>query len=150
MIIESLHTAFSPKGEVKEGITRLYLDEFSGPCNEKAGKLFSGMNIRFVSEGGVSVQVDPKGTGQFVSFRSLSGGEKAAVAFLLMLMFASISGAGILILDELSILDESVLDALLTILKEHEDEYDMAVLACVEHADTQELLKKNGIGIMKI
>lgn len=148
--LESLHTAFSPKGEVKEGITRLYLDEFSGPCNEKAGKLFPGMNIRFVSEGGVSVQVDPKGTGQFVSFRSLSGGEKAAVAFLLMLMFASISGTGIMILDELSVLDESVLDALLMILKEHEDEYDMAVLACVEHADTQELLKKNGLGIMKI
>ena len=148
--LESLHTAFSPKGEVKEGITRLYLDEFSGPCNEKAGKLFPGMNIRFVSEGGVSVQVDPKGTGQFVSFRSLSGGEKAAVAFLLMLMFASISGAGILILDELSILDESVLDALLTILKEHENEYDMAVLACVDHADTRELLKKHEFGIMKI
>ena len=148
--LETLHTAFSPKGEVKEGITRLYLDEFSGPCNEKAGKLFPGMNIRFVSEGGVSVQVDPKGTGQFVSFRSLSGGEKAAVAFLLMLMFASISGAGVLILDELSILDESVLDALITILKEHENEYDMAVLACVDHADTRELLKKYGIKIMKI
>ena len=148
--LESLHTAFSPKGEVKEGITRLYLDEFSGPCNEKAGKLFPGMNIRFVSEGGVSVQVDPKGTGQFVSFRSLSGGEKAAVAFLLMLMFASISGTGILILDELSVLDESVLDALLMILKEHEDEYDMAVLACVDHMDTRELLKKYGLKIMKI
>ena len=148
--LESLHTAFSPKGEVKEGITRLYLDEFSGPCNEKAGKLFPGMNIRFVSEGGVSVQVDPKGTGQFVSFRSLSGGEKAAVAFLLMLMFASISGAGIMILDELSVLDESVLDALLLILKEHEDEYDMAVLACVDHTDSRELLEKYGLEIMKI
>ena len=148
--LESLHTAFSPKGEVKEGITRLYLDEFSGPCNEKAGKLFPGMNIRFVSEGGVSIQVDSKGTGQFINFRSLSGGEKAAVAFLLMLMFASISGARIVILDELSILDESVLDALLTILKEHEDEYDMAVLACVDHMDTRELLKKYGLKIMKI
>ena len=78
-------------------------------------------SCEMVSEGGVSVQVDPKGTGQFVSFRSLSGGEKAVVAFLLMLMFASISGAGIMILDELSVLDESVLDALLLILKEHED-----------------------------
>ena len=72
------------------------------------------------------------------------------MAFLLMLMFASISGAGILILDELSVLDESVLDALLLILKEHEDEYDMAVLACVDHADTRELLEKHEFGIMKI
>ena len=94
--------------------------------------------------------MDSKGTGQFINFRSLSGGEKAAVAFLLMLMFASISGARIVILDELSILDESVLDALLTILKEHEDEYDMAVLACVDHMDTRELLKKYGLKIMKI
>ena len=53
------------------------------------------------------------------------------MAFLLMLMFASISGAGVLILDELSIMDEGVLDALLEILKENGDEYDMAVLACV-------------------
>ena len=148
--LEALHEVFSPKGEVKKGITRLYLDEFSGPCNEKAGKLFPGMSIRFVSEEGVSVQVDPKGTGQYVSFRSLSGGEKAAVAFLLMLMFASISGIGILILDELSIMDEGVLDALLAILKENGDEYDMAVLACVSHADTLELLGKHGLEVMKI
>ena len=148
--LEALHSAFSPRGEVKEAITRLYLDEFSGPCNEKAGKLFPGMNIRFVSEGGVSVQVDPKGTGQYVSFRSLSGGERAAVAFLLMLMFATISGTGILILDELSIMDESVLDALLTILTEHEGEYDMAILACVNHTDTMELLGKHGLQITKI
>ena len=148
--LEALYSAFSPKGEVKKEITRLYLDEFSGPCNEKAGKIFPGMSIRFVSEEGVSVQVDPKGTGQYVSFRSLSGGEKAAVAFLLMLMFASISGIGILILDELSIMDEGVLDALLAILKENGDEYDMAVLACVSHADTLELLKKHGLEVMKI
>lgn len=67
-----------------------------------------------------------------------------------MLMFASISGAGILILDELSIMDESVLDALLSILTEHESEYDMALLACVNHADKMELLKKHGLQIMKI
>ena len=35
-------------------------------------------------------------------------------------------------------------------LREHEDEYDMAVLACVSHADTMELLGKHGIGTMKI
>ena len=108
------------------------------------------MSIRFVSEEGVSVQADPKGTGKFVSFRSLSGGERAAVAFLLMLMFASISGAGVLILDELSIMDEGVLDALLEILKENGDEYDMAVLACVSHADTLEQLKKHDFWAMVI
>jgi phosphoribosylformylglycinamidine cyclo-ligase len=31
-----------------------------------------------------------------------------------------------------------------------EDEYDMAVLACVDHMDTRELLKKYGLEIMKI
>ena len=67
-----------------------------------------------------------------------------------MLMFASISGIGILILDELSIMDEGVLDALLAILKENGDEYNMAVLACVDHADTRELLKKYGLEVMKI
>ena len=55
-----------------------------------------------------------------------------------------------MILDELSVLDESVLDALLLILKEHEDEYDMAVLACVDHTDTRELLEKYGLEVMKI
>ena len=47
-------------------------------------------------------------------------------------------------------MDEGVLDALLEILKENGDEYDMAVLACVDHTDTRELLKKYGLGIMKI
>ena len=67
-----------------------------------------------------------------------------------MLMFATISGTGILILDELSIMDESVLDALLTILTEHEGEFDMAILACVNHAETMELLGKHGLQITKI
>ena len=47
-------------------------------------------------------------------------------------------------------MDESVLDALLTILTEHEGEYDMAILACVNHADTMELLGKHGLQITKI
>lgn len=146
---EFLADAFSPKGEVKRAVTMYYLDEFASPCNEKAGKLFPGMNIRFVPEGGVSLLVDAKGNGSYLSFDSLSEGEKVCVTFLLMSMLAELSGFRILIIDELSVLDRITLEKLIRVLKEYEKEYDMAILACVDHDDTKQVLEEQGIDMIE-
>lgn len=147
---EALHTAFSPKGEVKRAVTEFYLEEFQKPCNEYAGKLFPGMKIRFLAENGVTILVDPKGLDQYNTFDSLSGGERAAVTFLLMLMLAKLSGLRIIILDELSVLDKRAFESLLEILDDCKDEYDMAVIGCVDHADTVQALENRRIRIEKI
>ena len=122
---QDLYVAFSPKGEVKEKITSYYLEEFAEPCNEKAGKLFPDMKLKFVTQDGVKVLTDPNGSGEYLEFNSLSGGEQASVMFLLVSMLSSLSGMGVIILDELSVLDDNTFENLIRILKENS--FDMVI-----------------------
>lgn len=147
---QALYVAFSPKGEVKEKITSYYLEEFAEPCNEKAGKLFPGMKLKFITQDGVKVLTDPNGSGEYLEFNSLSGGEQASVMFLLVSMLSSLSGMGIIILDELSVLDENTFENLIRILKENSNEYDMCLIALVDHADMIKTLNKHEIPILSV
>lgn len=147
---QALYVAFSPKGEVKEKITSYYLEEFSEPCNEKAGKLFPGMKLKFITQDGVKVLTDPNGSGEYLEFNSLSGGEQASVMFLLVSMLSSLSGMGIIILDELSVLDDNTFENLIRILKENSNEYDMCLIALVDHADMIKTLNKHEIPILSV
>lgn len=142
---DALANAFSPKGEAKAAIYAYYLGEFAEICNKKADKLFPGMALKFIPKDGVTVLVDTKGTGDFISIESLSEGEKAGVTFLIMSLLSNISGFRILILDELSVLDKKALEALLSILENNKDEFDLAILACVDHDDALRILKEKGI-----
>ena len=147
---QALYVAFSPKGEVKEKITSYYLEEFAEPCNEKAGKLFPGMKLKFVTQDGVKVLTDPNGSGEYLEFNSLSGGEQASVMFLLVSMLSSLSGMGVIILDELSVLDDNTFENLIRILKENSNEYDMCLIALVDHADMIKTLNKHEIPILSV
>lgn len=147
---QALYVAFSPKGEVKEKITSYYLEEFAEPCNEKAGKLFTGMKLKFITQDGVKVLTDPNGSGEYLEFNSLSGGEQASVMFLLVSMLSSLSGMGIIILDELSVLDDNTFENLIRILKENSNEYDMCLIALVDHADMIKTLNKHEIPILSV
>lgn len=147
---QALYVAFSPKGEVKEKITSYYLEEFAEPCNEKAGKLFPGMKLKFITQDGVKVLTDPNGLGEYLEFNSLSGGEQASVMFLLVSMLSSLSGMGIIILDELSVLDDNTFENLIRILKENSNEYDMCLIALVDHADMIKTLNKHEIPILSV
>lgn len=147
---QALYVAFSPKGEVKEKITSYYLEEFAEPCNEKAGKLFPGMKLKFITQDGVKVLTDPNGSGEYLEFNSLSGGEQASVMFLLVSMLSSLSGMGIIILDELSVLDDNTFENLIRILKENSNEYDMCLIALVDHTDMIKTLNRYEIPILSV
>lgn len=147
---DGIVNAFAPKGVVKESITSYYMDAFSEPCNEKAKQLFPNMTVKFVTEQGVKVMVDTNGQGEYLKFESLSGGEKASVMFLLISMLSSLSGMGIIILDEMSVLDEQVFANLVKLLVEHQDEYDMCLIACVNHKDTIETLNRYHVPLLHL
>ena len=108
------------------------------------------MSLKFITEKGVKVLTDPNGSGEYLEFNSLSGGEKASVIFLLISMLASLSGMRIIILDELSVLDNQVFTNLIKVLKENEDEFDLCLLAAVDHDDTLKMLRQNHIRIIRI
>jgi len=147
---EQLVAAFSPKGPVKETVTHSYLDTFSAPCNELADQLFPGMRVRFTGSQGVAVEADMRGSGQFVPFSSLSGGEKACVLFLLLDMLTGMSGFRMIVMDELSVLDADVFGRLIDIMLEHTDRFDQAVIACVSHTDTEKELQDRNIPVLKL
>ena len=142
---EFMYKAFSPKGEIKKAVTEMYMKEFERPCNEKAGKLAHGMRIRFVTENGVTIYCDTEGMGHYIPFDSLSEGEQASVTFLIMLTMAGITGLRIVIMDELSVLDKESFASILQVAKEAKDEYDLALIACVDHSDTLDVLRDAGI-----
>lgn len=142
---EYLVSSFSPKGSVRKLIMEYYMDAFSEPCNEKANELFDGMKIKFVADKGVEVFADIDASGNYIPYKSLSNGEKASVTFLLMDMLSKLSGMNIIILDELSVLDPETFDKLIDLVIKNQDEYDLCVLACVNHKDNIEILDKYNI-----
>ena len=144
---EFLASAFSPKGEVKQALVVYYLGEFEKQLNQLAGRIFPGMSIKLAPEKGVTVYVDSKGTGKYISIRSLSGGEKACLTFLLMSLLSNITGCRVLILDELSVMDNKTLATFLDVLKENRDEYDLALLALVDHEDSRRILEEKGVPV---
>ena len=94
--------------------------------------------------------VDVDGTNQYISFDSLSGGEKACVTFVLLSMLSQLSGYNILIMDELSVLDKEIFEKLIKLIKSNENEFDMCMIACVNHSDIVELLNEEGISITEL
>lgn len=147
---DDLVKLFSSKGEIKEKLVSYYMHDFFLSCNKKANELFSGMSLKFVIEDGIKILVNTKVVGDFLEFNALSGGEKASVLFLMVNMLSSLSGLKMIVLDELSVLDNQVFNSLLNILKENQGEYDLCLIAAVDHSDTIQALQKNNISILNI
>lgn len=147
---EYLVESFSPKGSVRKAIMEYYMDAFSEPCNEKAKELFDNMNIKFVADKGVDVLVDVDGSGFYLPYKSLSKGERARVTFLIMDMLSSLSGMNIIIMDELSVLDPETFENLINVIVNNQDEYDLCVIACVNHEDNVKVLEKFDVNILNI
>ena len=140
---------FKNDGLVREEIIRKYMVAFEEICNEKAAKLLPGMNMKFGPDSGVKVYLDT-GDGIYKSYNSLSGGEKALYIFLMLDMMNALSGLGILIIDELSVLDRDSFAALIDLILEHKDEYSQVVLSMVNHDDTVQVIKERGLEIMEL
>ena len=140
---------FKNDGLVREEIIRKYMVAFEEICNAKAAKLLPGMNMKFVPDSGVKVYLDT-GDGIYKSYNSLSGGEKALYIFLMLDMLNALSGLGILIIDELSVLDRDSFAALIDLILAHKDEYNQVVLSMVNHDDTVQVLKDRGLKIMDL
>ncbi len=142
---DGLVRAFSPKGIVKENIMSSYMDFFTGEANKAAALLRPGMAFRFVSENGVLVTADMHGTGDYLSYASLSNGEKSVMLLALMTMLNGLTGFRLLIMDEMSVLDAETFGAVVRLLKATASTRDHAVIAAVDHTDTAEALAKEGV-----
>lgn len=147
---DSLCKDFAKKGAVPEQLMQKYMSAFEDACNMKADELTSGMRFRFTSNAGVLVEADPKGTGAFLPYAALSGGEKIEMLYILLDMMSMLSGSRMIILDELSVMDKDTFERFLKLVLAHQNEYDQIFLSMASHSDMEEILDKYGINILQI
>ena len=108
------------------------------------------MKVKFVTDNGVHVFVDVNGDDTFLDYDSLSEGEKALYIYLMLDLLNTLSGFGVLIIDELSVLDNETFSSLLDIIIEHQDDYDQIFIAMVNHDDTIQIIKDKGLNVTEI
>lgn len=139
-----LVTALAPGGTVQTSIFASYTDSFEEICNEKASALKEGMKVRFVTENGIKVFLAPDGK-RFLSYDQLSGGEKALLIYIILDMASQLTGMNVLIVDELSVLDDEVFESLVRLLCREQDSYDSIFIAAAQRKGIEDIIKKYGL-----
>lgn len=146
---EKLIKAFAEKGPVRNSIISKYLSVFENICNERSQKIRPELSFKFINDNGVVVLMD-NGKGTALPYESLSGGEKAYMIFIIMDMLNQLTGTNILILDELSVIDEKCLNALFDTVIANKEDYDHILLATVDHTDIKEAIAKKSIPVLDV
>lgn len=136
---DKLVKATADKGEVRTGVVSAFLSVFEEIINERSMKHDPAKTFTFVAEDGVTVLMNG------LKYAELSGGERAYMIFAIMDMLNVLSGARLLMADELSILDKDTFKALCMYMLEYASEYDHIFLASVDHPDLTEVTDSLGI-----
>lgn len=145
---DGLVRAFSPKGIIKQKILEDYVKLFEDQCNRTAETLKPGMRFRLKAENGIVITVT-FGDGIYLGYDSLSGGERAVMILAIMTMLNSLTGLRLIVMDEMSILDAESFGNVVKLLKETAGDRDHAVIAAVDHIDTQQVLEEQGIPVFE-
>lgn len=135
---EYLVKEFGAKGSVKEGILRQFLGDFEKDCNERLACGEKNMKMKLLFNHGIHMLISVN-DGNYITFQSLSGGEKAMILYVVTGLLATISGFGILILDELSVMDDEMLSSLMDIVKKESHVFDHVILSAVAHEGTEKI-----------
>lgn len=151
-LLDELKETLAPKSGLREKIIMSVLAPMEEHCNQLAEHLRLDFQISIQVKNGVSILCRPKATMDFVSLSSVSSGEQALAVFLILDMLNTLSGFGILVIDNLDSLDAKALDDLLLVLTREDvlDRYDHIFLAMVDHVDSLETLDKHCASIDQI
>lgn len=134
-------TALSPKSGIRETIIEIALEPIIEQMNIRASELKLNFGVSLVVDNGVHIMVNPDtstSSSKFLPLERVSSGEQAYALFLVMDTLNSLSGIGILFLDDLDKLDDGALNNLLSLItrKDIADCYSHIVLAMVDHDDS--------------
>ncbi len=147
--LDGLVKAFAEKGAVKTAIVNSYLQIFEDLCNDKSSKVRPDVDFKFVSDGGIVVLMN-NGKGAYLPYASLSGGERAYMIFILMDMLNTLTGTNLLLMDELSVVDQKCFDALLDLVTSNAANYDHILVAAVNHEDTVKSVIAHSINMIEL
>ena len=129
---DRLVKACGPKGTVREALLVRFLGTLADAANAKADLIHEGMRIAFVTERGIVPVLDPDGSGNYLHYEELSGGQKVMLLYLVMDLIRQMTGVRILMLDETGVLDDESLSALMLLIASSSD-FEMIMLATAYH-----------------
>jgi DNA repair exonuclease SbcCD ATPase subunit len=136
---DKLVKATADKGEIRTGVVSAFLSVFEEVINERSMKHDPRKKFEFIAENGVTVLMNG------LKYAELSGGERAYMIFALMDLLNVLSGARLLLLDELSVLDEDTFKNLCHYIMEYISDYDHVLISSVDHPDLQKVVDDLGI-----
>ena len=142
---ELLVKLMADKGAVRTGIVNSYLSVFEDICNERSAAIRPDVTFKFESKNGVVVKMSTGSGVAPLQFENLSGGERAYMLYIIIDMLNQLVGTRLLVLDELSVIDEETINVLLELILSHSADYDHIVLSAVDHADTVNAFKAHSI-----
>ena len=146
---DRLVKACGPKGTVREALLVRFLGTLADAANAKADLIHEGMRIAFVTERGIVPVLDPDGSGNYLRYEELSGGQKVMLLYLVMDLIRQMTGVKILMLDETGVLDDESLSALMLLIASSSD-FEMIMLATAYHRSTAEIIEHFGIRTLMI
>ena len=144
---DALVKTFAEKGPVRAGIIKKYNKVFEDLCNEISSKARPDYSFEFTTTTSGTVILMNNGSAK-LPYNALSGGEKAYMIFILMSMLNSLTGCGILYMDELSVADSKCFNALLNIVSAYGEDYDCILIAAVNHEDTVKAVQDHKIPVI--
>lgn len=141
-LYENIVKMLSPKAGIREVIIDSALAPLADECNNVAKMLNLNFELKLVCKEGVHLMCKTASANDFVEYEYLSSGEKLIVEFLFMDLINTLSGFGILMLDNLDKLDKSTFEALLELITKQEvvDRYDHIFIAAVNHDDFEQAI----------
>lgn len=144
-ICEELVKLLSPKGGLREQIIKAAFEPLVEHCNERAARLGRNFEIDLVANDGIVIMCKPAGATEFLPLEAASSGEQLLAMLLILDAIESLSGLGIMILDDLDKLDADALDALFSLLSELDfaDSYDHIFVAMVNHEDALRVIESH-------
>lgn len=136
-VYDKIVKALQPKGGAIDMITECAFVPLIKYCNSKAAMIDPDLSVAVRINGGVHFMLIHKNIP--VDIKDASSGEQLIIAMLIVDMLNSLSGANVLLLDDLDKLDGDRMNALLHFLTTN-NSYDNVFLAAVDHKDTIDLL----------
>lgn len=148
-ILEQMLAVLAPKSGLREKIIANVLAPLEKHCNDLAEKLRLDFKLSIRVNNGVSILCRPKATMDFVNLSDVSSGEQLLASFLILDMLNTLSGFGILMMDNLDALDSHALDELITVLTSPDVlcRYDHIFVSMVAHDDSVAVLDKHSSAI---
>ena len=148
-LCEELITLLSPKKGLREKIIELAIKPIVSHANERAKELKVNFKIDLISDNGIKLvyNKDTSEHSEMLPLDNASSGEQLYCLLLIADALNSLSGVGVMIIDDLDKLDNEALNSLFKFLSTPTllDNYDHIFLSMVNHSDSLDILSKHTI-----